>query len=183
MKSQVSADRVASHKEELLQKHNSEISSNLKPFNEVVEYKPNKFAKPWLRRINRNFFHPRARYAWGSPSSYQLGGHSYISHGQRRHRDAMSRVWNKAEDDRYLNPDDARATTLVVQTTNPIYDGALNSSWRRTYVRNVSSLIVRVARWPFQNVPDDHEKWVQKDWITVGLWWLPTCCTLLIIVC
>ena len=149
----------------------------------MIEYTPNRLAKPWLRGINRNFFHPRARYAWRSPFSFQLAGHFYISHVRRRHRDAVSRVWNKAEDDRYLNPDDARAKILVVQSTNPVYDGALNSSWRRTYVTNTSSLIVRVARWPFQRVPDSPEDWVQQDWITVGLWWLPTCCVLLLLVC
>lgn len=95
----------------------------------------------------------------------------------------MSRVWNKSEDDRYINPQDARAKKLVVQTTNSVYDGALNSSWRRTYVGNVSSYIIRIARWPFQHVPDSHEQWVRQDWITVGLWWLPTCCALLVVVC
>ena len=95
----------------------------------------------------------------------------------------MSRVWNKAEDDRFINPQDARAKALVVQTTNAVYDGALNSSWRRTYISNVSSYIIRIARWPFQNVPEDVEQWVQQDWITVALWWLPTCCALLVVVC
>ncbi len=166
----------------LIQAHNPEDSAKLESADGSIHYKPNKLSKPWLRRINRNFFHPRARYSWAVPRSYQLAGYSYLSHAQRRHRDAMSRVWNKKEDDRYLNPLDARAETLIVQTTNPIYDGALNSSWRRTYVRNVSSLIVRVARWPFQTIPRSHEKWVMKDWTMVALWWLPTCCTLFLVV-
>ena len=95
----------------------------------------------------------------------------------------MSRVWNKPEDDRFISPQDARAKILMVQSTNAVYDGALNSSWRRTYIENVSSYLTRVARLPFKDVPDDPEQWVQQDWITVALWWLPTCCLLLVVVC
>ena len=87
------------------------------------------------------------------------------------------------DDDRYLNPDDARISGLVVQTTNDVYDGPTNSTWRRTYIRNVGSSIVRIAQWPFAQVPKDRGQWSRDNWIVVGLLWLPTCCSLLLVVC
>lgn len=135
-----------------------------------------------LEKIHRNFFHPRAKYSWAFPNSYQLAGHSYTARIEWRHRDAMRRIWNGVEDDRYLNPDDGRVNNLVVQTTNDVYDGPTNSTWRRTYIRNVSSIIVRVAQWPFTKVPNDSKQWSRENWTNVGLWWLPTCISLLVVV-
>ena len=136
-----------------------------------------------LQKLHRNFFHPRAKYSWRSPNSYQLAGRSYTGRIHWRHRDAMRRIWNGTEDDRFLNPDDGRVNALVVQSTNHVYDGPTNSTWRLTYVRNVSSIIVRVAQWPFQKIPRDGKQWSRESWTNVGLWWLPTCISLLIVVC
>lgn len=141
--------------------------------------------QPWwkLPKVHRNFFHLRAKYSWASPNSYQLAGRSYTARVHWRHRDAMRRIWNGVEDDRYLNPNDGRVNDLVVQATNDVYDGPANSTWRRTYVRNVSSIIVRVAQWPFTKVPRDSKQWSRENWTIVGLWWLPTCISLLVVVC
>lgn len=136
-----------------------------------------------LQKVHRNFFHPRAKYSWATPNSYQLAGQSYTARDHWRHRDAMRRIWNGVEDDRYLNPDNGRVNRLVVQTTNVVYDGPTNSTWRRTYIRNVSSIIVRVAQWPFTKVPRDSKQWSRENWTFVGLWWLPTCISLLVVVC
>lgn len=136
-----------------------------------------------LQKFHRNFFHPRAKYSWASPNSYQPAGKSYTARIHWRHRDAMRRLWNGVEDDRYLNPIDGRVKDLVVQTINEIYDGPANSTWRRTYIRNVSSIIVRVAQWPFTEVPTDSTQWSSEHWRIVGLWWLPTCISLLVVVC
>ena len=95
----------------------------------------------------------------------------------------MRRVWNGTEEDRYLDPKDGKLVRLVAQAANNVYDGPTNSTWRRTYIRNVSSLIVRVAQWPFKTVPGESEQWSRENWITVGLWWLPTCVALLVVVC
>lgn len=138
---------------------------------------------PRLHKMHPYFFHPRAKYSWAYPNSYQLAGQSYTARIHWRHRDAMRRLWNGMDDDRYLSPFDGRVKDLVVQTTNEIYDGRTNSTWRRTYIRNVSSIIVRVAQWPFSKVPNDSIEWTRDNWITVSLWWLPTCITLLVVVC
>ncbi|MCJ1262456.1 hypothetical protein MMC22_002326 [Lobaria immixta] len=134
-----------------------------------------------LQKFHRNFFHPRAKYSWATPNSYQLAGQSYTARDHWRHRDAMRRIWNGVEDDRYLNPDNGRVNRLVVQTTNIVYDGPTNSTWRRTYIRNASSIIVRVAQWPFTKVPRDSKQWSRENWTFVGLWWLPTCISLLVV--
>lgn len=131
----------------------------------------------------RNFFHPKAQHSGSFPHSYQMPGRMYEAGNIFRHRDPMRRVWKGYEDDRYLRPSDGRAVDLIVQSTDDIYDGPTNSTWRRTYVRNISALIIRVAYWPMRNVPSDVGKWTRRDWTTVGLWWLPTCIALLLVVC
>jgi hypothetical protein len=111
-----------------------------------------------------------------------MPGRTYETVNIFRHRDAMRRVWKGYEDERYLRPEDGRAVDLIVQSTDDIYDGPSNSTWRRTYVRNISAFIVRVAHWPVRNVPNDPKKWTQRDWTTVCLWWIPASVCLLLVV-
>lgn len=99
-----------------------------------------------------------------------------------RHRDIMQRVYEGRQDDRYLSPWDGHVAKLVVQSTQEIYDGPQNATWRRTFVRNVSPLFIHIANWPFASVPTELEQWTETDWMVVCSKWLPACGGLLFLV-
>lgn len=166
----------------LTRRHDTTRYEGSESLNNTDFSKPVKQPLRKMQKVHRNFFHPRAKYSWTAPRSYQPAGQSFPTGVRWKHRDAMRRVWNGLEDDRYLDPKDGKINSVVVQTSDNVYDGSLNSTWKRTYVRNVSSTIVRVAQWPFKKVPKEKEKWTKQEWTVVGLWWLPTCISLLLVV-
>lgn len=94
----------------------------------------------------------------------------------------MQRVWKGTEDDRYLSPWDGHLAKLVVQATQDIYDGAQNTTWRRTFIRNASPVYLQLANFPFNSVPVDPEQWTGNDWAIVAIRWVPTCLGLLCVV-
>lgn len=94
----------------------------------------------------------------------------------------MQRVFKGTEDDRYLSPWDGHVAKLVVQATQDIYNGAQNSTWRRTFIRNVCPIYLQLANFPFNNVPTDPRIWTGNDWAIVGIRWVPTCMGLLFVV-
>jgi hypothetical protein len=51
-------------------------------------------------------------------------------------------------DDRYISSFDGKIKKLVVQASDDIYDAPGNTTWRRTFIRNVSPFHLRVANWP-----------------------------------
>jgi hypothetical protein len=101
---------------------------------------------------------------------------------EHRHRDGMQRVVKFTEEDRYLSPWDGHLAKLVVQVSQEVYDGPLNSTWRRTFIRNVSPYFMHVANFPFSAVPADMSKWTDKDWTNIAIKWLPACIGLLLTV-
>ena len=154
-----------------------------------------------LHCMNPKLFHKRAWYSWLPPHSYQLPGQYYgrivVEDETYKHRDVFRRRYTGLDDDRYLSPLDGRVERLVVQSTNRIYDTNNDSTWRRTYIENISPYLVRVAFWPTSNMPrieksaDDHEDldkmtgflgWNQQQWTHVGIRWLPACIGVLLIV-
>ena len=84
------------------------------------------------------------------------------------HRDAFEREWVGDYDDRkrnficskcsrlndqgYISSWDGKISKLVVQAIDEIYDEQLTSTYRRTYVRNISPMFLRLANWPFNHV-------------------------------
>lgn len=117
---------------------------------------------------------------WGS---YKAAGLLYVPIIRSRHRDGMGRVWIGEDGDRYLSPVDGRITNIAVQSIDEIYNGPSNSTWRRKQIKNVGPLIIRVAQWPgFKELNRRKRKWTDKEMLTVGLLWIPTCTALLIIV-
>lgn len=106
----------------------------------------------------------------------------FRSTDSRRHRDIMQRVYEGLEDDRYLSPRDGHLAKLVVQASQDVYDGAANSTWRRTFVRNISPTYIRLANWPLSTVPTKSEHWTGNDWMIVCAKWLPTCAGMLFVV-
>jgi hypothetical protein len=129
-----------------------------------------------------NLFNQHALLRWKFPNSYQMPGVTYLSTESHRHRDSMQRVWQGPYDDRYLSPWDGHLAKLVVQSTDNIYEGTRNSTWRRTFIRNISPLYIQIANFPFSTVPADRARWGDEDWGIVAAKWIPTCCGLLFVV-
>jgi len=95
----------------------------------------------------------------------------------------MQRQYRGVEEDRYLSPFDGHLAKLVVQATQDVYDGLPNSTWRRTFIRNASPFYIRIANFPFTNVPTDVNIWTSEDWTYICLKWIPACVGLLGAVC
>lgn len=102
---------------------------------------------------------------------------------QERHRDVMQRVWYGPDEDRYLSPWDGHLAKLVVQCTQDIYERLpKNSTYRHTFVRNVSPIYLLAANWPFEGVSTEAAKWDEHEWTMICLKWLPACTWLLCVV-
>ncbi len=149
------------------------------------------------------FWHERAWFGWVAPCSFQLPGHYYKSASGKnielwKHRDVFRRKHAGWNDDRYLNPLDGRIQKLCVQTVNEIYETENDTTWRRTYIENVSPWIIRLAFWPYSHMPDPSRSysaeyavhktgpsglraWKQEQWLHVGLRWLPASIGLLLL--
>lgn len=78
-----------------------------------------------------------------------------------RHRDWQSRVTTGPYTDRYIHHYDGRLRKLIVACTDNIFEGPDTSTWRRTYVRKVSPLKVRLATWviDFTYEPESWGDW------------------------
>ncbi len=111
-----------------------------------------------------------------------MPGRFFAELTRNRHRDIMQRVWNGPEEDRYLSPCDGHLAKLVVQVTQDVYSGEKNSTWRRTFIRNVSPSYIKVANFPFSTLPPDMNDWDEAHWATLAWKWIPACCALLCVV-
>lgn len=78
-----------------------------------------------------------------------------------RHRDFAGRVCSKPKSDRYLHHQAGHLRNLIVQCTDDIFSAPGNSTWQRTYIRNVSPLKSRVATWVI-DFSYDIDSW--QDW-------------------
>jgi hypothetical protein len=114
-----------------------------------------------------------SHHIWGTPglihrwmrvNYFKMPGYRYQTNVTYRHRDAAGRVKkNKPYEDRYIHHKDGRLRKLYVACTDDIFEAAGTSTWRRTYVRKVSSLGTRLATWvlDFSYEPDTWESfWV-----------------------
>jgi hypothetical protein len=72
-------------------------------------------------------------------------GLGYVKEATYRHIDWFEREHVGDYDDRYLSPYDGKISKLVVQAVDEIYDNTTNNTWRRTFVRNISPLYLRIA--------------------------------------
>jgi hypothetical protein len=52
----------------------------------------------------------------------------------------------------YISSWDGKVSKLVVQTVDEIYDEQITSTYRRTFIRNIAPLYLRLANWPFNHV-------------------------------
>lgn len=145
-------------------------------------------------------FHPRAVYQWQAPMSYQaatrFGGQRK---GIFKHLDYFHREHTGPYDEQYLDPLDGRVCRLIVQSTNPVYDQENDTTWRRTYIRNVSPTIIRLAWFPYATLSYDdtsisgsprlkdkiipkNSVWTSQQWTQVCLRWIPACIGLMVLV-
>ncbi|KAH7092511.1 hypothetical protein FB567DRAFT_614522, partial [Paraphoma chrysanthemicola] len=69
---------------------------------------------------------------------------------------------------------DGRVMPLVVQATDLVYLGTPNSTWDRTFVRNTSPLVVRLASWTIDQLLDTRG-WTKRDWARLVCQWAFSC--------
>ncbi|KAL7777032.1 hypothetical protein CFE70_007453 [Pyrenophora teres f. teres 0-1] len=99
-----------------------------------------------------HIFSPWTNAKWGFPNFYRKPGFGYQKLAQYRHRDFMDRIHEGDLDDRYISSWDGMVSKLVVQATDDIYENNTGSTYRRTFVRNVSPIYMRLANWPFNHI-------------------------------
>jgi hypothetical protein len=84
--------------------------------------------------------------------------------------------------DQYLSPWDGHLAKLVVESVDDVYDAEPNCSWIRTFVRNVSPLMLRMAQWPFSSIPKDRVGVGIEVWaVAIGKWLVATCVLTLVV--
>jgi len=100
----------------------------------------------------RHIFDPWTTAKWGFPNFYRKPSLAYQKLAQHRHRDIFDREWTGDYDDRYISSWDGRASKLVVQAVDEIYENNVTSTYRRTFIRNIAPLYMRLANWPFNHI-------------------------------
>ena len=94
----------------------------------------------------------------------------------------MQRAKCFSAEDYYLSPYDGHLAKLFVQATQEIYDADPNSTWRRTFIRDQSPLILQVANWVLHTIPNDDQKAEDEKVVLMALKWLPACAAILLLV-
>ena len=122
--------------------------------------------KAWEHIFGPQKLHRR----WGFTHYIKLPGWRYESPQTFRHRDSSGRVREVTLSDRYLHPRDGRLRNLIVACSDDLFEGPDATTWRRTYVRLVSPLKVRIATWVI-DFSYDPESW--DDWWVMLLRALP----------
>ncbi|KIW19459.1 hypothetical protein PV08_00031 [Exophiala spinifera] len=133
---------------------------------------------PARRRMHqkgyRNLFSQRTTFRWKSFHSHQKPGLTKGAGRDHRHRDAVSRIHTGQDDDRFLALD-SHLERMMVQCTDEIYEGPRNSTWRRTFLRNMAPWTIRIANWPMNTAPIDSKHWTQNDWLWIIAKWPVSC--------
>jgi hypothetical protein len=118
-------------------------------------------------------------------------GHVYLLPALRfaslklvRHRDVMARVSRcEPENDRYLKSSDGRLYDLVVQAVDEVCSLSPQTTWRRTFVKNVSHRGIRIANFAVNCIPADSSRLSFGDWVNVVGKWLGATLILSCMVC
>ena len=93
----------------------------------------------------------------------------------------MQRAHDFPAEDYYLSPNDGHLAKLFVQCTQEIYDANPNSTWRRTFIRNRSPLMLRAANWVLHSLPTDDQEVKGEDLAMMALKWIPSCAAILLL--
>lgn len=94
----------------------------------------------------------------------------------------MGRSEDFMPEDFYLNPTNRDLAKLIVQCSQKVYDAKPNSTWRRTFVRNATPWVLRVADWVFESIPNEDRPMTGKEIAEVFAKWLPANIALLLLV-
>ncbi|KAF2028561.1 hypothetical protein EK21DRAFT_101734 [Setomelanomma holmii] len=138
---------------------------------------------PLRLRGYRHMFDPWTSFKWGRPNFYRKPSLGYQKLGQYRHRDVFDREWTGDYDDRYLSAWDGRASKLVVQAVDEIYDNNVTATYRRTFIRNIAPMYIRLANWPFDHVDyAKNGKIMSEDYPMLCLKWFLTSCIIVLFV-
>ena len=124
-------------------------------------------------------------WAWrwfSTPRLYFRPGLEYFVGGSFQVIDPMSRcrTYNRIFDS-VFNPQTGRLETLYVQSTDSLCYASRsrpNSTWKRTVMRNVAPMYLRVANLPFRPIPgnrrNDSTLYTPEDYAWIALLWIPT---------
>lgn len=85
-------------------------------------------------------------------------------------------------EDYYLSPSDCHLAKLMVQSSQEVYEANPNSTWRRTFVRDASPLLLRVANWVLESIPNDDRPMTGEEIMKVVAKWIPSNIALLFLV-
>src|SRR5436305_15305871 len=99
-----------------------------------------------------NVFDGKGTIRWKHSRFHQPASLVYASGGNIRYRDALGRTNNRINEDFFLDPYDVHLARLMVRSTDEIYGGPDNATWRRTFIRNQAPWAIRLAHWPFNSV-------------------------------
>ncbi|KAL5117062.1 hypothetical protein ACEQ8H_005021 [Pleosporales sp. CAS-2024a] len=120
---------------------------------------------------------------WQIPNFYRKPGLQYQKLAQHRHRDIFDREWTGDYDDRYISSWDGRVSKLLVQAVDDIYDNNVSCTHRRTFIRNISPLYIRLANWPFSHVDYSRSgKPTSEDYPLLCLKWFITSCLITLVI-
>lgn len=129
---------------------------------------------------SKHFFESRSIYRWRNPVLYQKPGYNFTNNEVKiRHRDYAGRVSFKPRSDRYLHHNDGYLRNMYVACVDDIYEGLGTSTWKRTYVRKVAPMKVRIATWII-DFSYDPQSW--GDWGIMVLRTLPAAIAMALVV-
>lgn len=94
----------------------------------------------------------------------------------------MQRAKDFAAEDYYLSPFDGHLAKLFVQSTQEVYDADPNSTWRRTFIRDRSPLILQIANWALDSLPTDGRDPKREEIAITAAKWVPSCVAILFLV-
>ncbi|KAJ5523775.1 hypothetical protein N7494_010425 [Penicillium frequentans] len=119
-----------------------------------------KVPKTTLRGYSGNFFSKTAKYqVVAYPHSYKgPGDTSFDKSSKYRHKDHFQRIYKGSLDERFLDPVTGKVKELIVQCVDNVYNGPQNSTYKRTFIRNVSPLTLRLANWPMSRFDEEEER-------------------------
>lgn len=131
-----------------------------------------------------HIFSPWTTMKWERPNFYRKPGLAYQKLGQHRHRDIFDREWTGDYDDRYISSWDGKVSKLVVQAVDDIYENNTGSTYRRTFIRNVAPMYMRLANWPFNHIDfaRNHGNIPNEDLPMLCLKWFVASCFITIFV-
>ncbi|KAH8895364.1 hypothetical protein GQ53DRAFT_855744 [Thozetella sp. PMI_491] len=131
--------------------------------------------KPIATRLKSGAWHrahSRTLFRWKNPKHIQNPGYVYDSETTYRHRDIARRVKTGPYEDRYLHHHTGILRKLIVACTDEILERVGTSTWRRTYVRKVAPLKVRIETWVV-DFCDEDDAYGWEQWFMMLLRLLP----------